>query len=329
MTAAIVLAGAHVWQDDSLESLCPRALLPLANVPLLEYVLRWLHEGGVRDVTVCTNELGPRMVDVLEKFGRAGVEWRIYQDRLPRGPAGCARDAAELVPAPDYVVVDASVLPGVDLAELQAAHRQADAWVTLAVERDEADGLGGDTPTGIYLVSAAALEQVPPTGYQDLKEMLLPRLYRAAARVQACRARRPSPRVEGLATYLALHEWLLERLAANGGVAGHRSSNGLMQHPTASVAESARIMGAVLLGENTRVEADAIITGPTAIGEGCTVGCGAVVVRSVLWEHCEVGAGAMVTQSVVARAATVGSGTTHYGAIYRGADSRWGAGVAS
>ena len=87
-TAAIILGGRHVWNEDAFAALGPRLLLPVANAPLVHYTLAWLRDGGVSRATLCTN----RAVSLLHAFLGAGQEHacELYYcvDRLPRGPAG-------------------------------------------------------------------------------------------------------------------------------------------------------------------------------------------------------------------------------------------------
>ena len=51
----LVLAGGFPWGDSPLDRLSPRLLLPVAHQPLITYALRWLRQGGIRDVVVCLN----------------------------------------------------------------------------------------------------------------------------------------------------------------------------------------------------------------------------------------------------------------------------------
>jgi NDP-sugar pyrophosphorylase family protein len=315
---AIVLAGAHVWHEDSLDSLCPRALLPLANQPLIRHIFQWLHAADIPRAVVCANELDARLLDALEPAAQPGLRIEYYQDRLPRGPSGCARDAAELAPAEHYVIVDGSILPGVGLHKLLTAHRAARVAATIVVNPVDPQTADPEyAPAGVTVVSHAALQHVPLTGYQDLKEMLFPRLYRTASAVRAYAAEQVSPRVSDLASYLAVHEWLLERLTAAALPAEYECEGVTLRHATARIASGVRLLGPVIVGAGALIEPGAIITGPTAIGRDARVGKGAVLARSVVWDEAVIGAGAIVSQSVVADGARIAPESAAYGAICR------------
>jgi NDP-sugar pyrophosphorylase family protein len=67
---------------------------------------------------------------------------------------------------------------------------------------------------------------------------------------------------------------------------------------SAVISPEARIVGAVLIGPQTVVEAAATIVGPSVISQGVRIGAGARVEESVLWEGAQVGEGAQVRRTI-------------------------------
>jgi mannose-1-phosphate guanylyltransferase len=330
--AAIILGGLHVWADGDFGRLCPRLLLPVGSAPLGVHILRWLRGGGVRAVTICANEAAEAVQECLGDGKPENVDLYYCVDRIPRGPAGCSCDAAASVPAEQYIVVEGSVVPRVDLRALLAAHERAHAAATVVVDGAERRGEGagwGAAPAGIYVFSRRTLAQVPRTGYQDIKEMLIPQLYREHAPVVTYAAGQPSARVYDLASYLAVQGWILARCALGESVPdGYVQRDGLCIHGSAAVARTARLVGPVLVGPKTRVGAEAVIVGPTLVGADCAVGRRAVVARSVIWDQCVVASGAQIDQSLLTTGAAIEGNQTVCGAICEaptpaGAAVRW------
>lgn len=299
ITKAIVLGGSHIWRQDPFEALGPRLMLPVANKPLALHTLAWLEQAGIRDITFCVNEHQEALRRLLQDGSGLGFDIRYYIDRTPRGPAGCCRDASQLAPAEHYVVIEGSVLPCVDLLGLLAAHVRANAALSIVVDPPTRDG-ADRRPSGIYVIARRATERVLRTGYQDIKEILVPALNRAGEVVRAHAAERVSPRISGWPSYLTAQEYLLDALAHDGGrLAGYEARDGAWVHPTARVDESVRTIGWVMIGPNCRVEREAIITGPTVIGSGCALHRRCIVDSSVLWEECAVGDEARLCQCLV------------------------------
>lgn len=307
---AIILAGAHTWEHDAFECLKCRALLPIASRPLIRHTLRWLRDHGVTGAAICGNSHTDDLRQELGDDRTVGVALSFVVDRMPRGPAGCARDAARLRPADLFVVVEGSIAPQFDLRALLASHRQSEAAVTVVTTAEPRSGAsdGPLEPAGVYVFSAEALEVVPPEGYRDIKERLLPELYRRRARIVShVIPRGLVGRVTGAMSYLDVNMWGVRRVARETAPEGMlRVSAGVWIHATARVDTSARIVGPILIGSGSTVGAGAMIVGPTSVGRDCIIGPGAVISRSAIWDGCQVGASASLDHCVLTDGTRVG-----------------------
>jgi NDP-sugar pyrophosphorylase family protein len=304
----VVLAGSFPWSDSPLDRLTPRPLLPVAHAPLISYALRWLTANGVGDVTVCLNRASRAARAAIESGEYDGLGLDFYEDIVPRGPAGCARDAALASSADAFVVIDGSVIPTVALADVLDTHGQAGALATVLVQQQQ-PGPGDNClsrPAGIYIFERRALEAVPARGFQDIKENLIPRLYRADEHVAAHVVATRSARVLNTTTYLDANGWAVARLLAHPGyVEGYERSGDALIHRGASVDPAARIVGPVLIGPDSRIMAGATLVGPVVLGTACTVSGDALVSRTVAWNGCQVGGKAVVDGCVLADDTTV------------------------
>jgi mannose-1-phosphate guanylyltransferase len=300
----IVLAGTHAWGESSLEMICSRPLLPVAGRPLIVYVLDWLRNGGVRRASICANSDTTVFRYCLGDGAVAGISVGYYEDRMPRGPAGCARDAAVQSSSDVFILVEGTLLPGVDLAALLNAHRKSEAALTLVVSSDdptEGDPKPACEPAGVYVASRRALEEVPAKGYQDIKEMLVPRLYQSGQHVFPWSIPRGANlRVRELASYLAATCRAIEALTSGclPPDAYVRVGDG-WAHKSARIDETACVVGPVLVGPSCKIEHRVTVLGPAAIDEGCEIERDAVVSTAAIWSHCRVGAGAIVDHCVL------------------------------
>jgi len=310
----VVLAGVHAWGECVLESVLCRPLFPVAGYPLIGHTLNWLREGGIRKISICANSDTSTLRRHLGGGPTSALELHYYEDKMPRGPAGCARDAMINSGADTFVVVEGTILPQVNIAELLAAHRSSGAVLTVVVTDREPGRRGCETPqaerlepVGVYVFSAAALEHVSPRGYQDIKETLVPLLYGKGLRLRTYTvSSAQAPRVTNAASYMAMSKWAVERLAVEGSTPeGYVKIQEALIHESARLHASARFVGPVLIGPHCRIDEDAMVIGPTSVGAGCVIGRQAVVSRSVLWTACQVGAGAVLDQCILTDAAAV------------------------
>lgn len=298
--SGIILAGTHVWGESALDQAIPRPLVPVGGRPLICHILDWMASGGVEDVTICANSDTALFRECLQDGQWCGIHVRYAEDTMPRGPAGCIRDVMAQTGQSTFVVVEGATVPTLDLDELISAHRQEKAAVTIVLA-PESNGHSPGTPIGIYVVEADVMGQVPEHGFQDMKERLIPDLYRAGRRVGTVVACPGSPlRVTDAASYLAVNAWATGRLVHGEGGRSGRGAEAASVSPGASrVAASAKLIGPVWIGPRCVIGPGAIVIGPTSIGADCEIGAGAVVSRSAIWDRCRVGNGSIVDHSVV------------------------------
>ena len=295
----VVLAGVHAWRDSTFEQVVPAPLVPVAGRPLIGYSFDWLRDHGVRRVSVCANSDTDTIRNSLGDGKRENLNVEYYEDHMPRGPAGCVRDAAIGSDDDTFVVVSATVIPyHIDLSDLLRAHDESQAALTVVTCR-----VGPDTdhrPAGVYIFSSRALRYVPDVGYQDIKESLIPQLHRAGERVQAYRIDKDVPRVSGADACLTATAWVLE-LAATDSISppGFRRTGEALVHESAELDSSAMLIGPVTIGPRSRVDAGATVVGPATIDADCVVESGALVSRSALWDGSHAGSNGILDRCIL------------------------------
>ena len=311
----IVLAGRTDWGSAPQVSALRDPLAPIGLSPLIGFPLRWLRDGGIGHAAICAS--GPQLAAVREHIGRGaslGMSVAFTHEQSPRGAAGCVRDAADLVDGgpraagDTYIVVEGALIPSVDIADLLRTHWNAEAAATIVVEVDRrrrlATGPQPNVPGGIYVFDARAIEAIGVTGYHDIKEGLIERLYRAGQPVVTHRVNGLSPRVIDRQSYLGVNRWIVDRMTGQALDGYVRVEDGLCHH-TARVHPGASLVGPVVVGAHATIEEDVVVIGPTAIGTHTRLEPGAVVTRSVVWDHCVVGRDAVVDTSVLVSRAVV------------------------
>jgi len=300
----VVLAGVHAWGDCVLERAASRPLVPIANRPLIWYILRWLRQGDIGEASICANSDTSVLQHCLGNGSGLDIDLDYYEDVMPRGPAGCARDAVDGGQADAYVVVDGTIVPWIDLAAMLAEHERSGAALTVAAAPErggEGEPDAALEPVGIYVFSPEAIEQVPATGYQDIKEALIPRLYQRGQRIVPFVVRgSAAPRVVNAASYLAVSKWAVRQIAeADEDLDGYVRQGEALVHRSAGLHASVQVIGPVMIGPRSTVAEGSMLIGPTTIGADCSLGRATVVSRSVLWSGCDVGTGAILDHAIL------------------------------
>lgn len=320
-TSGIVLAGTFPWAKSPFERLAPRPLVPVAHRPLIAFSLSWLQSGGIARAAVCTNRNSRAIAAQLAGGPANLIDVTYCEDVMPRGAAGCVRDAARLMGGEYFIVTDAAAIPNVPLIELLDQHSASGAAVTVAAYL-ESRGPGQSplqVPSGVYVLSNRALDLVARRGFVDIKEHLLPALARAGERVSTFVVPAPVPRVLDAATYLAVNDMVTQDIVASRlGGSDYELRGEALVHHGARVAADVVFAGPVIVAAGATIASRAVIVGPTSIGCDVVVDSGALVSRSAVWRRAVIGANAVVDRTIVGDDGDVGAGRQVYRTVVPG-----------
>lgn len=189
-----------------------------------------------------------------------------------RGTAGLLRDL--VAGGGDAVLlVEGACLPPDDLGPLVAADGPAVARVGV---------VEGDRPSGQYWFRPEVLAEIPPIGFHDVKEQVLPALHASGRAARAVA-------LDGAACRLRDLEDYLQAIALRAEPAsGFRRS-----------VSAHRRVGACLVAEDAVVGPGAVLH-ECAVLDGARIGAGAVVSRAVVGPGASVAPGAVVRDRMIA-----------------------------
>lgn len=329
---AVILGGGESLRPYPLGGTVPKPLLPFLGHPLLELQILALRDAGLCEIGVAVSARDRTAVE--ERFGSGtelGVRLAWRSDDIPSGPAGCLRLFADHIREDTFLVIEAGTIPGtIDLGDLIGDHTRHAAPATLAmvaetphpshlesviyadaecVDRFEilhpsSDRRSHKRFAGIYVFSPQVIELIPPSGYADIKEQLIPELSRRGP-VRTHLVDGVHARVDTVASYFrGQQEFLAQGLfdAAGFRQTAHQTWVG----DGARVDDSARLVGPVVIGHGCTVAEGACIVGPSVIGDRTFIGPRALVRESILWEQCRVSDDARVEYSIVGSHQKVG-----------------------
>ncbi len=118
----------------------PKALVPVAGVPMLERVARRLIQAGVRRLVVNVHHRAEQVRRFLDERDGFGIQVRVSHERgeLPLETGGGLLAAASLFEGDEpFFLHNVDVISDLDLGALYDAHAESGALATLAVQRRE------------------------------------------------------------------------------------------------------------------------------------------------------------------------------------------------
>ena len=132
---AVILAGGQDTHLVPLVRTVPKPLLPVANRPMVEYVLNLLKASGIREVALTVNAAAHPYEDVLGDGRRLGMRLHYSRETVPRGTAGCLPPLADFIGREPFMVIHGGLFLNADLKALAEFHQLRKALATLGVRR--------------------------------------------------------------------------------------------------------------------------------------------------------------------------------------------------
>jgi len=201
----VILAGGFGTRLRPYTTVIPKPLVPIADRPVLEHIIRCLMANGITDIALCVSHLGQLIrLYLTEADLPPEVQVTFHWEAEPLGTAGALRSVPDLEGT--FLAMNGDVLTTLDYAALVDYHRDRDAALTVAMHSktvdidlgvmDVEDGfirnyrekptLSFDVSMGIYVYDERALQYLPD-GPCQFPELVL-RLLDAGERVAAFRS---------------------------------------------------------------------------------------------------------------------------------------------
>jgi mannose-1-phosphate guanylyltransferase len=324
---AVVLVGGKGTRLRPLTLSAPKPMLPTAGVPFLAHLLSRIHQAGVRRVVLGTSYLPETFSDHFGDGARMGLEIEYVVEHQPLGTGGGIRNVLKYLTAPDVLVFNGDVLCGTDLTAVVDTHRRTNADATLHLVRVQDPRAFGCVPTdddgrvtaflektedpptdqinaGCYVFRRDVIESVPEGRPVSVERETFPGLLASGARmsghVDVAYWRdmgTPLDLVKGSAD---LVRGVAPSAALPGPTGEHLLMDGALVHPTARVFGGTTVGRNVTIGKGARVEGSMLFDGAVVADE-------ARVISSVVGHDARVDRGAVVHETVVGDRAVVGS----------------------
>lgn len=346
ITTAVIMAGGFGTRLRPLTMDLPKPMVPLANTPMMEHIVRLLQRHGIA-----------RMVSLLyfhpeaitEYFGdgkKWGVEMEYILAAADFGTAGSVKNAETRLNSEPFVVISGDVLTDFDLSEAFAFHRERNASATIVLSRTAnplpygiviADGDGrirrflekpswgevfSDTiNTGIYILEPRVLDAIPSGREFDFSKDLFPLMLSRGEPLYGFTANGYWRDIGNLSEYQQAHYDVLDGIVSVH-IGGQRSGN-VWIGQDCHIGRDVEFRGRVIIGDGARI-GDRAILDSCVIGRHCTIGPGSTIVRSVLWDNVRIGDIATIESSVIASDVTIEDGVAVLENVFIAAGCRIG-----
>lgn len=318
------MAGGEGSRLRPLTSGRPKPLVPVANRPIMEHIVRHLARHGVDEVVATVYTLADEIEETFGDGEGLGVRMRYSRESVPLGTAGAVKHAEALLQGGGtFLIVSGDALTDLDVGKALAFHRAKGAVATLVLaqvpnplefgvvvtddegrvqrflEKPTWSEVFSDTVnTGMYILEPEVLDLMEPGKAYDWSGDLFPRLLAEGRPIYGYVMEEYWADVGSLDGYRAAQEDILSG-RVDLPVPGEERSEGVWCGPNTTVDPTAVLVPPVCLGRNVRVKAHARLGPYAVVGDNVMIEEGANLDRATVWEGAYIGYHAQVHGAVV------------------------------
>jgi len=282
---AMILAAGFGTRLRPLSEIKPKALMPVANKPILARNIEYLVSHGIAEIIVNAHHHSNLLVDYLKDGSSFGINIEVKVEPEILGTGGGIKNTEDFWDKEPFFVINSDILTDIDLAAVYKVHQTSGSLVTLVLHDCEpynqvqvddqwniTDIAKSNTPgrlafTGIHMIHPEVLSHIPQGIFSDIIECYR-ELIRQRKSVRAC--------------LVTGHYWrdigsIASYLEANREIAGN----------------------SFVIGPGCSIDSSVKLTDWSVIGENSHLGKNVALQRSVLWDGVNVKEGVKVVDAVV------------------------------
>jgi NDP-sugar pyrophosphorylase family protein len=319
---AMVLAAGLGDRMRPLTDHLPKPLLPIANRPVMGYILEHLAHHGFTEVIANLHYRGDQVRDYFGDGSRWGVNLTYTQEERLWGIAGGVRRCRDFFGDDTFLVIGADDLTDMDLSALLAHHRRVGAVATIGlaqvketsqfgivvtneegrvqrfVEKPKGPAPSYTANTQIYLFQPEVFAFIPPDQVYDFGFQAFPAMVQAQVPFYGFRLPGYWRDIGSIADYLAAHPDVMQG-QVKVRLEGQQVSPGLWIGEGCQLHPQAQLSPPLILGDGCQVEAQAALGGGTAVAPQVQVPEGSRLWHVVVWAGARLPTEASLCRSVV------------------------------
>ena len=322
---AIILVGGEGTRLRPLTYSVVKPMVPVANRPFIEHVIRKLALHGVDEIVLAMG-YKPDSIYAYFKDGRElGVKLTYSLEEKPLGTAGAIKNAGGHVDN-TFFVLNGDCFSDIDYSDMLKQHRQNKAMATIAlthvddptrfgvvetdaggrvlnfIEKPAADKVTSHwINAGVYILEPEVLDYIPDNQFYMFEKGVFPRMLEKSEPFYAYHNR---AYWIDMGTPEQYHRVNCDLLNGKCSSPLHTAGDVIIEDGC-EIHPSVRLTGPIMLAGGCTVDANVIITGPSVIGRGCRIYKSAMIENSLLWDNISVGEGAIIINSIIAGGAKI------------------------
>ena len=115
---AIILAGGRGKRLKPITDFVPKPLVPIRNIPIIEWQIKYLKKFNVTEVIICTGYKTKMMENHFE-MKKMGIKIKYSIEKSPLGTGGAIKKAGKMINEKSFFVMNGDTITNIDLNKLK------------------------------------------------------------------------------------------------------------------------------------------------------------------------------------------------------------------
>ncbi|HVQ01203.1 MAG TPA: bifunctional sugar-1-phosphate nucleotidylyltransferase/acetyltransferase [Candidatus Thermoplasmatota archaeon] len=274
VTKAVILAAGEGKRLRPFTETMPKVMLPVANKPILEYVLNAVKKSGIEEVFLVVGYKKEVIMEYFEDYKGVTITY-INQDKQ-LGTAHALLQAKRFIKEPFIVLAGDNII---DSSSIQRLMKDPSEYTILIKEHPY------PSKYGVVFVENKKISRIVEKPKEDIGKYISTGIYKLPHSVFAVIERCSSQGIHALSTVIQtlvdegkhidtvlasvwmdiVYPWDLISVNEAMIQGSAESTNGTIE-------KGVTLKGPVTIGKDTTIYAGCYIVGPAVIGEGCEIG---------------------------------------------------------
>ncbi|MFH1662660.1 MAG: NDP-sugar synthase [Chloroflexota bacterium] len=337
---AVILVGGLGTRLRPLSINTPKSMMPVVNIPFIEYVIRRLSRHNIKHVVLAISHLAQPIKDYLSDGSRFGVSINYTVEEAALGTAGAVKNAEQYLDDEAFAVLNGDIFTDLDISAMVALHTRRKAKITIALTPVEDPTIYGLVETdgkdriirflekpsreqvttnminaGTYIMEADVLNSIPAQTNFSFEHQVFPPLLEKDEPIYAFPS---SCYWMDIGTPEKYHQLNRDLLIGKSNQFNFTANTRVSIGENSNIHKAAEITGPAVIGNNCTIGQKAKLNGAVVIGSGSAIGDSAIVEDSVIWHNVEIEQGAIVKRSIIADNCRIGAESTIADAVISG-----------
>lgn len=114
---AIILAGGRGKRLKPVTDYVPKPLVPISNIPIIEWQIKYLKKFDVKEVIICTGYKSD-MIESYLNMKELGIKIKFSIEKSPLGTGGAIKKAGKMINEKSFFVINGDTITNIDLHKL-------------------------------------------------------------------------------------------------------------------------------------------------------------------------------------------------------------------